>query len=58
MEPVIHVRGLSKSFGGVVAVSDVNLSVYPGEVFGLLGANGAGKTTTIECVLGTTGVNP
>ncbi|MDR2930870.1 MAG: ABC transporter ATP-binding protein [Propionibacteriaceae bacterium] len=54
MEPAIHVRGLSKSFGDLAAVRDVNLTVQPGEVFGLLGANGAGKTTTIECILGTT----
>ncbi len=39
---------LSKNYGGYLAVSDVNLSVAPGEIYCLLGANGAGKTTTIN----------
>ncbi len=54
MAPAIHVNGLTKHYGDLVAVDNVNISIAPGEVFGLLGANGAGKTTTIECVLGTT----
>ena len=54
MEPAILVTGLTKSFGELVAVNNVDITVNPGEVFGLLGANGAGKTTTIECILGTT----
>jgi ABC-2 type transport system ATP-binding protein len=53
MEAAIRIVGLSKSFGGLRAVEDVNFSVAGGEIFGLLGANGAGKTTTIECILGT-----
>src|SRR5690348_5950134 len=47
-DPTIQVRGLSKIYpGGVVAVTDVDFDVAPGEVFGLLGPNGAGKSTTI-----------
>lgn len=53
MENTIEIRHLSKSYGGVPAVSDLSLTVGRGEVFGLLGANGAGKSTAIECVLGT-----
>ena len=53
METVIQVEKLSKSYAGVKAIQDVNISVCRGEVFGLLGANGAGKSTTIECILGT-----
>ncbi len=53
MEPTIQVKQLCKSYNGVKAVQNVELSVCPGEVFGLLGANGAGKSTTIECILGT-----
>lgn len=47
-ETVIRTQGLSKSFGKVCAVADVDLEVRRGEVFGYLGPNGAGKTTTIR----------
>lgn len=53
METTINVKNLCKSYHGVPAISNVSLTVAPGEVFGLLGANGAGKTTTMECILGT-----
>ena len=44
----LHVQGLRKSYGDVVAIADLDLEVRTGECFGLLGPNGAGKTTTIE----------
>lgn len=53
METIIQVENLSKSYGGIKAVQNLNLSVCRGEVIGLLGANGAGKSTAIECILGT-----
>jgi len=53
MDEVIKVRQLSKSYNGLLAVQELNLSVKHGTVFGLLGANGAGKSTAIECILGT-----
>lgn len=53
MEEVIKVNQLSKSYHGLMAVQNLDLSVRRGTVFGLLGANGAGKSTTIECILGT-----
>lgn len=53
MEAVIQVNNLSKSYAGIMAIQNVNISVCRGETFGLLGANGAGKSTTIECILGT-----
>lgn len=49
---VLKVSGLTKRYGDLTAVSNLNLSVEAGEVFGLLGHNGAGKSTTIECILG------
>jgi ABC-2 type transport system ATP-binding protein len=50
--PAIRVDGLTKRFGRVVAVEDLNMTVAPGEVFGFLGPNGAGKSTTIRLLLG------
>ena len=50
----IEIEHLHKSYGDVVAVDDVSLSVEPGEIFGIIGVNGAGKTTTVECVSGLT----
>jgi len=50
--PVVSVSHLGKSYGSTVAVDDVSLEVYKGEIFGLIGPNGAGKTTTMECVEG------
>ena len=52
MLPVIAVSNLGKRYGRVVAVDDVSLEVFEGEIFGLIGPNGAGKTTTMECVEG------
>ena len=52
MNPVISVSNLGKRYGRTVAVDDVSLEVYDGEIFGLIGPNGAGKTTTMECVQG------
>jgi ABC-2 type transport system ATP-binding protein len=48
----VEVRGLSKSFGEVRAVSDLGFTVEPGSVTGFLGPNGAGKTTTLRMLLG------
>jgi ABC-2 type transport system ATP-binding protein len=53
METAIKVDKLCKSYAGIRAVENLDISVSRGEVFGLLGANGAGKSTTIECILGT-----
>ncbi|MGD9961975.1 sugar ABC transporter ATP-binding protein [Nocardioides sp.] len=51
-QPWIRVRGLSKSFLGVVALDGVDLDVLPGEVHGLIGQNGAGKSTLIKILAG------
>jgi ABC-2 type transport system ATP-binding protein len=48
----VSVRGLRKSYGGVTAVSGIDLGIARGEVFALLGPNGAGKTTTVEILEG------
>jgi ABC-2 type transport system ATP-binding protein len=48
----VRARGLVKRYGGVAAVSGIDLEIAPGEVFALLGPNGAGKTTTVEILEG------
>jgi len=52
VESAIAVRGLTKRYGDLTAVDDVEFSVAPGEFFGILGPNGAGKTTTLELIEG------
>ena len=51
-EPVIQVQGLSKSFAGKQIVSELDLNIYPGEIFGMLGPNGSGKTTSLRLLCG------
>ena len=50
--PLLEVAGVSKRFGGFVALSDIELHLDAGERLGLIGPNGAGKTTLINCVSG------
>ena len=49
--PIIEIKGLTKSYGGKRGIVDVSLDVAEGEVFGFLGPNGAGKTTTIRLLM-------
>lgn len=48
----VWAKGLVRRFGKTTAVDHVDLSIAPGEFYGLLGQNGAGKTTTIKCIVG------
>ena len=43
---------MSKTFGGVLALSDVDLEVYPGDIVGIIGPNGSGKTTLVNAITG------
>ncbi|HZD25121.1 MAG TPA: ABC transporter ATP-binding protein [Alphaproteobacteria bacterium] len=51
-EPVLEVEGVSKSFGGVRANTDVSLSVREGQIYAMIGPNGAGKTTLLNMISG------
>jgi monosaccharide-transporting ATPase len=52
LQPVIEMRGISIAFGGVPALSGVDLRLFPGEVHALMGENGAGKSTMIKALTG------
>ena len=52
--PAIDSRGLRKTFGSLVAVDNLDLTIRSGEVVAFLGPNGAGKSTTLDMVLGLT----
>ncbi|HSJ51847.1 MAG TPA: sugar ABC transporter ATP-binding protein [Actinomycetota bacterium] len=52
--PLLTTRGIAKSYGSVVALRSVDLTVQPGEIHALLGANGAGKSTLVKVLAGVT----
>lgn len=51
-EPLLKITGLTKSFGGLIAVKDFSLNIHPGSLTGLIGPNGAGKTTVFNLITG------
>ncbi|HBH97264.1 MAG TPA: ABC transporter ATP-binding protein, partial [Candidatus Omnitrophica bacterium] len=50
--PLLEINRLTKRFGGVVALSEVTVTVEAHEIVGLIGPNGAGKTTLFNCITG------
>ncbi len=53
----LDVRGVNKRYGGITAVDDVDFTVEPGEIVGIIGHNGAGKTTLMDCISGFTEID-
>jgi len=51
-ETILKIEGLTKKYGGALALDHVSFTIAPGKIIGLLGPNGAGKTTTINMILG------
>ena len=51
METILEIKNLTKKFGRITAVESLNLTIKPGQVFGILGPNGSGKTTTLGMIL-------
>jgi branched-chain amino acid transport system ATP-binding protein len=51
-QALLYAKGITKRFGGLVAVSDVSFEVFPKEIVGLIGPNGAGKSTTFNLISG------
>ena len=51
-ETVLQTKGLSKSYGSFQALDHVDLTIYKGDIYGLIGRNGAGKTTIMKIVTG------
>ena len=52
LRPCLEVRGLRKTFGGLVAVNGINLDLHAGEILGLIGPNGSGKSTVMKLIMG------
>lgn len=50
--PILQVKGISKAFGGLLAVNHLSFDLAPGEILGIIGPNGSGKTTMLNCVTG------
>ncbi len=51
-EPILECRGVSAAYGRILAIRDISLQIFPGEIVTIIGANGAGKSTTLMTICG------
>ena len=51
-EPILQVKEVTKTFGGIIALNRVSFEVGKGEILGIIGPNGSGKTTVVNCITG------
>jgi branched-chain amino acid transport system ATP-binding protein len=51
-EPILQVREVTKTFGGIIALNRMSFDVFEGEILGIIGPNGSGKTTVVNCITG------
>jgi len=51
-KPILEVRGVTKTFGGIFALNEVSFDLNEGDILGVIGPNGSGKTTLINCITG------
>ena len=49
-EPILQVKEVTKTFGGIIALNRVSFEVGKGEILGIIGPNGSGKTTVVNCI--------
>ena len=57
-QPILEMRDISKTFGAVRALTEVQLTIFPGEVHALMGENGAGKSTLMKILAGAFAADP
>ena len=51
-EPILQVKAVTKTFGGIIALNRISFDVGEGEILGIIGPNGSGKTTVVNCITG------
>ena len=51
-EPILQVKAVTKTFGGIIALNRISFDVGEGEILGIIGPNGSGKTTIVNCITG------
>jgi len=56
-KPILEVREITKTFGGILALNRVSFDVHQGDILGIIGPNGSGKTTLVNCITGFIGMS-